>query len=188
MAKRKAAARKRAPARRRAAPRRHRVLPVPKGFHTVTPSLVFKDCAAVIAFWQKAFGAKELVRMPAPDGRGIMHAQVKIGESSVFMNDEMPGTGVRAITPENPSSAGLFLYVKDCDALFQRAVDAGARVAMPLQDMFWGDRFGRVVDPFGLGWGIATHVRDVSAKEMRQAASAAGAASSGNGAGAPASA
>jgi uncharacterized glyoxalase superfamily protein PhnB len=188
MATRKASAKKRAPARRREAPRRRGAPPVPKGFHTVTPSLVFKDCAAVIAFWQRAFGAKELVRMPAPGGRGIWHAEVKIGDSIVFLNDEMPESGPRAITPENPSAAGIWLYVKDCDEIFQRAVEAGATVDMPLQDMFWGDRLGRVVDPFGLGWGIATHVRDVSAKEMRQAAAGAGAAASGNGAGAPASA
>lgn len=185
MAKRKTAAKKRAPARRRAAPRKP--LPVPKGFHTVTPSLVFKDCAAVIDFWKKAFDAKELMRMPAPGGRGIWHAELKIGDSIVFMNDEMPESGVRATTAENPSAAGLMLYVKDCDAAFQRALDAGAKVTMPLQDMFWGDRFGRVVDPFGLGWGIATHVRDLSAKEMQQAAKGAASAASGNGAGAPAS-
>jgi uncharacterized glyoxalase superfamily protein PhnB len=175
MAKRKAAARKRSLARRRAAPRKARTRPVPKGLHTVTPSLVFKDCNAVIAFWERAFGAKELMRMPGPDGRGVMHAHVKIGDSSVFLSDEMPGTGGPAITPENPSSAGLFLYVKDCDAVFQRAVGAGAKVAMPLQDMFWGDRFGRVVDPFGLGWGVATHLRDMTEREMRQAAPGAGA-------------
>jgi PhnB protein len=175
MAKRKAAARKRAPARRRAAPRKRRTLPVPKGFHTVTPNLVFKDCAPVIEFWKQVFAAKERMRMPGPGGKGIWHAELTVGDSILFMNDEMPGQGTRAITPENPSAADLFLYVKDCDATFQRALDAGAKVVMPLQDMFWGDRFGRVMDPFGLGWGISTHVRDLSPKEMREAAAAAAA-------------
>jgi PhnB protein len=186
MAKRKAAARRRAPVRRRAAPRKARTPAVPKGYHTVTPSLVFKDCGAVIAFWEKAFGAKELMRMPGPGGKGIWHAEVKVGDSIVFLNDEMPAGGIRATTPENPSSTGLFLYVKDCDAVFERAVGAGATVTMPLQDMFWGDRFGRVVDPFGFGWGIATRVRNLSAKEMQQAVARATAAAARDGAGTPA--
>jgi PhnB protein len=185
MARRTTGAKKRARARRvrristprkvRRARRPSRPSPIPVGFHTVTPSLVFRDAAAAIAFYEKAFDAKELSRMPRPDGKGIWHASIRIGDSIVFLADEVPGgpAAVRAPTPEAPATLAMWLYVKDCDAAFERAVAAGGRVVMPLQDMFWGDRYGMVADPFGMAWGLATHVRDVPPEEMARAARAA---------------
>jgi PhnB protein len=143
------------------------VKPVPEGFHTVTPYLVQHDAKRALEFYKKAFGAETRVSMPGPDGR-IMHAEIKIGDSIVFLSDEIP-----EMSPEtkSPQSAGCvtgttFLYVPDVDAVFKRAVDAGARVVMPVGDMFWGDRFGKVADPFGHHWGIATHKEDVPPQEM----------------------
>jgi uncharacterized glyoxalase superfamily protein PhnB len=139
--------------------------------HTVTPSLVFKDSAAAIAFYEKALGAKVLMRMPGSDGKGVMHAEIRIGDSVLYLGDEnLNAPSFRAPTPENPATAAMWLYVKDCDASFERAVSAGAKVAMPLADMFWGDRHGMVTDPFGISWAFATHKRDVSEAEMKKAA------------------
>jgi uncharacterized glyoxalase superfamily protein PhnB len=143
--------------------------PIPKGMHTVTPSLVLRDCAGAIQFYQKAFGAKEVMRMPSPDGEKIWHAELKIGDSIVFLGDEMPGAPARAPTAMEPAAMSIQLYVEDCDAFFARAVKAGAHATMKLDDMFWGDRMGLVTDPFGYQWAIATHQRDVPEKEMRRA-------------------
>jgi len=152
-----------------------KVSAVPQGHHTVTPNLVFKDAAAAIAFYEKALGAKELMRMPGPDGRGISHAEIRIGDSIVYLNDESSMSSVRAPGP-NPATCSIVLYVPDCDALFQRAVAAGATQQMPVADMFWGDRMGTVTDPFGVTWMIATHVKDLSEAELARAAEAAQAA------------
>jgi PhnB protein len=144
--------------------------PVPKGYHTITPSLTCRDAAKAIDFYKKAFGAQELMRMPSPDGK-IGHAEIKIGDSMVFVSDEFPGR-TAAPSPTATPSSSLFLYVEDVDTVFNRAVSAGAKSTMPLQDMFWGDRFGNVVDPFGHQWGLATHIEDVAPDEMeRRAAS-----------------
>jgi uncharacterized glyoxalase superfamily protein PhnB len=143
--------------------------PVPKGHHTVTPNLVLRDCAAAIVFYQRAFGAKELMRMPSPDGERIWHAELKIGDSIVYLGDEMPGASAHAPTSQEPSPMSIQLYVPGCDEFFARAVKAGAKPTRPLEDMFWGDRMGAVVDPFGYQWTIGTHVRDVSRTEMRRA-------------------
>ena len=163
-----------APARKHAAAKR--VRPIPKGFHTVTPGLVFQDASAAIDFYKKALGAKEIMRMPGPSGKGIMHAELKIGDSIVFLNEEMPHGSTLAPTADRPASCSFFVYVADCDAVLRRAVKAGARVTMPL-DMFWGDyhlapyrdRIRTVVDPFGVTWGIATHLKDMTAGEMARA-------------------
>jgi PhnB protein len=143
-----------------------RVLPVPRGYHTVTPYLTVQGAAEAIDFYQRAFGAVEMVRMPGPGGR-LMHAEVKIGDSVVMVSDEFPGmSGSRSPQSLGGTSGYVFLYVPDVDQTFRRAVDAGARVAMPLMDMFWGDRFGKVIDPFGHTWGMATHKEDVPPDEM----------------------
>lgn len=144
------------------------VKPVPDGYHTVTPYLVLRDAKRALEFYKKAFGAETKVSMPSPDGR-VMHAEIRIGDSMVFLADEFP-----EMSPEtkSPQSAGcvtgtIFLYVPDVDTVFKRAVDAGAKVHMPVSDMFWGDRFGKVTDPFGHHWGIATHTEDLSPQEMK---------------------
>jgi PhnB protein len=142
----------------------------PAGLHTVTPQLTFRDSARAIDFYKQAFGAQELMRMPGPDGRGIWHAEIRIGDSVLYLADEMPQSPVTAPSPTHKPTALVQLYVADCDAVLQAAVQAGARVTMPLADMFWGDRYGMVTDPFGQVWGIATHVKDLSPEEMAKGA------------------
>ena len=143
--------------------------PIPKGHHTVTPNLVLRDCARAIQFYQRAFGAKELSRMPSPDGQRIWHAELKIGDSIVYLSDEMPGSQVRAPTAMDPAAMSIQLYVADCDTFFAAAVKAGAQPARKLEDTFWGDRMGTVTDPFGYQWTIGTHVRNVSQKALEKA-------------------
>lgn len=140
-----------------------KVRPIPKGYHAVSPSLTQDDARQTIEFCKKAFGAKVLMRMQGPGGK-IMHAEVLIGDSIVMLNDVMQ-------EPAQP--ANLFLYVQDVDKTVARASKAGATVLMPPQDMFWGDRFGRIQDPSGNRWGIATHREDVPPKEMKKRAAAA---------------
>jgi PhnB protein len=137
---------------------------IPGGFHTVTPGLTCKNAAAAIELYKKAFGATEIMRMPSPDGR-IMHAELKIGDSHVFLADEYPGMSA-APTPGAAPSQSIHLYVKDVDSAYQKAVDAGCTGVMPVADMFWGDRFGKVIDPFGHHWNMATHTEDVAPAEM----------------------
>jgi len=141
------------------------VKPVPEGYHTVTPFLTLKDAAGAIEFYKKAFGAQERVRMPTPDGK-VAHAELQIGDSVVMLSEALQ---------EPVTSASIYLYVPNADAMFDRAVKAGAQSTMPLADMFWGDRYGRLTDPFGVRWGIATHKEDVPPEEMgRRAAKAMG--------------
>jgi PhnB protein len=152
---------------------RKKVQAVPAEYGSATPHLIVSPCAEALDFYVKAFGAKVRSKMPGPDGK-MAHAEMKIGDSIVMLADEMPplpGRPSNRKTPKNAggTTGGVMLYVKDVDALFERAVAAGATPAMPLQDMFWGDRYGQVEDPFGHVWAVATHQRDVSAKEMRQA-------------------
>ena len=141
------------------------VKPIPEGYHTVTPFLVLKDAHRAIEFYKRAFGAEERFRMPTPDGK-VAHAELQIGDSVVMLSEAIQ---------EPATSASMYLYVPNVDAVCQRAVAAGAEAAMPPTDMFWGDRFGRVVDPFGVRWGIATHKEDLSPQEIgRHAAQASG--------------
>ena len=140
-----------------------KVRPIPKGFHSVSPSLNQADAAQTIEFCKKAFGAKLRMKMAGPGGK-IMHAEILIGDSIVMLSDAMQAP---------PRAAGLFLYVPDVDKTFAKAVKAGATVLMPVQDMFWGDRFGRLADPSGNRWGIATHREDVSPRDMKKRAAAA---------------
>jgi uncharacterized glyoxalase superfamily protein PhnB len=146
--------------------------PIPEGFHAVTPHLVCANAGKAIEFYKKAFGAEEVMRMPGPDGASVMHAEVRIGDSIVMICDEFPGMC------RSPASIGgtpvtLHLYVNDADAAFKRATSAGAEVVMPLENAFWGDRYGKLKDPFGHEWSIATHVEDVSPAECAQRAAAA---------------
>ncbi len=146
---------------------------IPEGYHAVTPYLTVRGAAQAIDFYKRAFGAQELARMPGPDGKSVMHAELKIHDSIVMLSDEFPGMS----TCRAPQSLGgttvlLFLYVRDVDAAFKRAVDAGCKVLMPLADMFWGDRFGKLEDPFGNQWGIATHKEDLSPDEIGRRAAA----------------
>jgi len=139
--------------------------PVPEGYHTVTASLTVKDGAAAIDFYQRAFGAREVMRVDGPDGR-LMHAEVQVGDSRVMLAEEYPDMGCLSPTTVGHSTASLYLYLPDVDAAFKRAVGAGAKVVMPVTDMFWGDRFASVEDPSGHRWGLATHQEDPTPEEM----------------------
>src|SRR5262245_61019937 len=147
-----------------------KVKPIPDGFHTVTPYLTVKDAAKAIDFYKRAFGAEEIDRHPAPGGKKIMHATIKIGDSMVMLADEFPEYGSFAPKDASQSCGGLHLYVQDADKVFNQAVKAGAKVEMPIADMFWGDRYGKLADPFGLKWSVGTHIKDVTPAEMEQAA------------------
>jgi uncharacterized glyoxalase superfamily protein PhnB len=169
--KRKTAARK-APARKAAKPARRRVKPIPEGAHTVITNLTLSDCTKAITAYQKALGAKVLMNMPSPDGRSVWHAELKIGNSIVYCNDAMPGMGPPAPSPERPAPVGLWVWTNDCDAAFERAVEAGFGVRGPPADMFWGDRCASVTDPFGYAWTFSTHVKDMTPAEMAKAGEA----------------
>ena len=141
------------------------VKPIPDGFHSVTPYLVVRDAAKALAFYQSAFGAEERYRMPGPDGK-VMHAEFRIGDSIVMIGEETPQMGALSPQAVGGSPVSLLIYVKDVDASFARASKAGCTVKMPLADMFWGDRYGKLEDPFGHHWAMATHKEDVSPQEM----------------------
>ncbi len=138
------------------------VKPIPEGHQTLVPHLALKDCAKAIEFYKQAFGAKENNRMAMPDGR-IIHADLTIGDSHLYVMDEPPGAASTA-------GALIHLWSVEPDAIFERATRAGATVRMPLQDMFWGDRYGQLVDPFGHMWSIARHIEDVSPEEAKKRA------------------
>jgi PhnB protein len=140
---------------------------VPTGYHTVTPNLVVPDGAKAIDFYKKAFGAEEKLRMPGPDEK-IMHAELKIGDSVVMLGGEMSGMGPRSPQKGGSSPVAFYIYTDKVDAAWKRAVDAGATVLMPLQDMFWGDRTGQVEDPFGHRWSLAQHVKDMTPEEIKK--------------------
>lgn len=139
---------------------------IPQGMTAITPHLVCRDAAAAIDFYRKAFGAVEQGRLPGPDGK-LMHAAITIGGAALMLVDEFPGQGMPSPQSLGGSPVTIHLYVADVDATVAQAVAAGASVTMPVADMFWGDRYGRLVDPFGHQWSVATHVRDVGAEEIR---------------------
>ncbi len=143
------------------------VKPIPEGYHTVTPFLTVRNAAQAIEFYEKAFGAKSRGVMKGPDGK-VMHAELQIGDSIIMLSDEFPDFGALSPQSLNGSPAGLHIYVEDADAAFDRAVKAGAQVEMPVMDQFWGDRYGRLKDPYGHKWSIATHVKDLSMDEMKR--------------------
>jgi PhnB protein len=141
--------------------------PIPEGFHSVTPSLVVRDAAKAIDFYKRALGAQELVRMPGPDGK-IMHAEIKIGDSIVFLGEENPQMNAKSPQTLGGCTGTLTVYVANVDDVFKQAVSAGGKETMPVADQFWGDRYGTFVDPFGYQWGIGTHKEDLSPAEMKQ--------------------
>jgi PhnB protein len=141
--------------------------PIPEGYSTLTPYLAVEDASAAIDFYGRAFGAKERVRMPGPGG-AIMHAELEIGDSLLMLSDPFPQASTTPAKELGGTSVSLMLYVEDTDATYQQAIEAGATSLMEPDDMFWGDRFSSVQDPFGHSWTIATHVEDVSLKEMQK--------------------
>ena len=146
--------------------------PIPSGRENLIPHLVCERCSEAIAFYKKAFGAEEIGRVPAPDGKRIMHAAIKIGNSVVFLVDDFPEfCGGKASNPKalKGTPVSLHHYVENCDAAVKRAQDAGATVEMPPADMFWGDRYAMVVDPFGHKWTFATHIQDLTPDQMQAA-------------------
>jgi PhnB protein len=149
-----------------------KVQPIPEGYHTATPYLVIRDAGKAIEFYKKAFGAQELFRMPSPDGK-IMHAEIQIGSSRIMLSDEFLDMGYRSPQALNGTPVSLFLYVEDADKTFATALTAGAKQRAALQDMFWGDRFGKVTDPFGHEWLVATRKENVTPEEMEKRTKAA---------------
>src|SRR6185369_10402242 len=154
------------------------VKPIPEGYHAVTPYLIVRGGSDAIEFYKRAFGATELFRFPAPDGK-VGHAEIKIGDSPIMLADEYPQMGYNSPQSIGGSPVSLMIYVDDVDIVFSRAIEAGATVKEAVQDKFYGDRIGSVVDPFGHVWHIATHKEDVSIEEMQQRAKAHGSAASG---------
>jgi uncharacterized glyoxalase superfamily protein PhnB len=148
---------------------------IAEGFHTLTPHLVITGAAKAMDWYKKALGATEISRMPAPDGTRIMHGEMKLGNSMFMLADEFPEMDPESKSPQKLGGAGvgLFIYVPDVDAVYNQAVAAGATPRMPPMDMFWGDRYSKITDPFGHHWSIATHKEDVSPEEMKKRAAAA---------------
>jgi PhnB protein len=149
-----------------------RVEAIPDGYHTVTPYLMVRGADRAIEFYKRAFGAEELMRMSGPDGKSIMHAEIKIGDSRIFLSEEFPDMRCRSPESLGGTASSLHLYVEDVDAAFKKAIAAGAQVKMTVADMFWGDRFGKLIDPFGHEWGMATHKEDLTPEQIRERANA----------------
>jgi uncharacterized glyoxalase superfamily protein PhnB len=133
---------------------------------------MFKDARKAIEFYKRAFGAVELVTMPGPDGKGVMHAEVRIGDSIIMIGEENPQEACKSAETMGGSPVSFYIYVKNADAAFRRAIEAGAESRMPVEDMFWGDRAGTVQDPFGYSWMLATHIKDLTMPEIQQGAQA----------------
>lgn len=143
----------------------------PKGYHSVTPAIIVRDAAKAIDLYKEAFGAEELDRMEGPDG-SIMHAEIRIGDSRIMLGEENPAWGTKSPQTLGGIHGSLHIYVDDADAALARAVAAGCEVRAPMEDAFWGDRYGKVTDPFGHEWGIATRVKELTPEEMRKAGEA----------------
>lgn len=143
-----------------------KVQPIPDGFHSLTPHLVVSDAAKAIDFYKQAFGAEEIMRAPDPRGDRLMHAEMRIGDSMLMLTDTYPEYGGKNPQDFGGSPLAIHIYCDDVDAMVDKAAAAGAEVSMPPADMFWGDRYARVTDPFGHVWGIACHIRDVTPEEM----------------------
>jgi PhnB protein len=148
------------------------VKPIPEGYHSITPYLAVDDAAKAIEFYRDAFGADEVIRMPGPDGK-IAHAELQLGDSKLMLSDPFPESNVQPPSTRSGPTASVFMYVEDVDGIFEQAQKAGATVVSELQDMFWGDRFGTVSDPFGHVWSLATHIEDLSEEEMAERSKAA---------------
>ena len=148
------------------------VQPIPDGYHSLQIYLAVEDASKAIDFYKEAFGADETIRMPGPGG-SVAHAELQIGDSRLMLSDPFPQSNVRPPSERGGPTASVFMYVDDADALFERAEAAGATVVTPLEDMFWGDRFGTLADPFGHVWSVATHVEDGPEDEMAERAKSA---------------
>jgi len=148
------------------------VSPVPEQYRTVTPHLTVSDAAAAIEFYEEAFGAEEIARMGGPDDK-VMHAEIRIGDSVVMLNDEFPDFGGHGPKALGGTPVAIHLYVEDCDAMMKQALDAGATETMAMQDVFWGDRFGGVEDPFGHKWNIASRKQNLTLEQIQEGAKAA---------------
>lgn len=144
--------------------------PVPEGFHSATICLTLKDSSAAIEFYKKVFDAQELFRMLGPDGKKVMHAEIRIGDSIIMLSDEFPQMNYRSPQSIGGSGSGIYLYTDDVDTTLKNAAVNGAKITMPATDMFWGDRMGSMEDPFGHVWSVATHVKDVTPEEMAKGA------------------
>lgn len=149
------------------------IQPIPEGYQSLTPMFVFKDARRAIDFYMRAFGAEERLVMPGPDGKGVMHAEIRIGSSIVMMGEECPEYPCKSAETLGGSPVSFYVYVDDVDQAFGTAVAAGAIVTMPVAEMFWGDRMGTVQDPFGYSWSIASHTRDLTQQEIEEGAKAA---------------
>lgn len=147
-----------------------KVSAIPEGYHAVTPYIIVKNAAKALEFYKKAFDAKELMRMASPDGKCVMHAEMRIGDSAVMLADEFPDMGFCGPKTLKGSPVSMHLYVKNSDRTFEQAVLAGAKVKRPMADQFYGDRSGMVEDPFGHTWNISTHVKDLTPAQMAKAA------------------
>jgi PhnB protein len=148
------------------------VKPIPEGYHTLSPSLAVDNASEAIEFYKRAFGAQERGRMEGPGGT-IAHAELQIGDSVVMLADPMPQASTAPPKEVGGTTVNLFMYVEDVDAVVKQAVDAGATLTMPVDDMFWGDRFGSVTDPYGHSWSVATHIEDIPPEEMAERGKAA---------------
>jgi uncharacterized glyoxalase superfamily protein PhnB len=144
--------------------------PIPEGHHTITPHLFLSDAKSAIEFYTNAFGAEEIFRMASPDGSKIMHAEMKIGDSLIMLADEFPEMGSCAPKTVGGSPVTVHLYVTDTDATMEKATKAGAKVTMPAMDAFWGDRYGKLEDPFGHHWSVATHKEDLTPEQIMEGA------------------
>jgi PhnB protein len=143
---------------------------IPPGFHTVTPSLIVRNAEQAIEFYKKALGAEERMRMASPDGK-IGHAELKIGDSIIFLAEESPAMGTKSPQSLGGTTSYLYLYVEDVDSAFRRAAaEAGVKTTMPVTDMFWGDRYGQFMDPYSHMWGLSTHTEDLSEQEIEKRA------------------
>jgi PhnB protein len=142
--------------------------PIPEGYHSVTPYLIVGGAAAAIRFYEQAFGATEVLRMPIGDGDKLAHAEIRIGDSHVMLSDEWPDMGMLGPKARGGTTSSLMIYLADVDAAYARALAAGATAERPPEDQFWGDRMGTLLDPFGHRWSLATHVEDVPEEEMQR--------------------
>lgn len=147
--------------------------PIPEGYQSLTPMFIFKDARKAIDFYKRAFGAEERFLMPGPDGRGVMHAELRIGTSVIMMGEESPRCDCKSAENLGGSPVSFYVYLENVDEAFKVAIEAGAEVQMPVDDMFWGDRMGTVRDPFGYSWSLASHTRDLTPEEIEEGAKAA---------------
>ncbi len=145
---------------------------IPERFHSVTPMLMFRAARKAIDFYKQAFGATERYAMPGPDGKGVMHAELLIGDSIIMMGEENPSEPCKSAETMEGSPVSFYIYLENVDEAFRKALEAGAVTKMPVQDMFWGDRVGTVQDPFGYSWSLATHTEDLTPREIEEGAQA----------------